>query len=222
FDRVHRDITSRGKMPVLCGGSGLYIEAVLKDYRLLNVPPDEKLRKELQDKTDDELTVILKGMTVLHNISDTSNRKRLIRAIEIASYQKDKSITENEMPDLSYIIFAINFERNELKRRITERLRQRLKDGMVEEAKALLENGITKDKLIYYGLEYKFLAEYIDGQYSYNDMFQKLNSAIHRFSKRQMTWFRKMERDGFKINWIDGKLNPETKLKEAIQIMENF
>jgi tRNA dimethylallyltransferase len=213
FDRAYSEISSRGKLPVLCGGSGLYIEAVLKDYNLINVPPDEKLRKDLEPKTDEELTGILKSMTALHNISDTSNRKRLIRAIEIAAYQKDKNIKENSLPELNYIIFAIDFERNELKKRITERLKERLKNGMIEEAKALLESGVTKDKLIYYGLEYKYLAEYLDGQYNYNDMFQKLNSAIHRFSKRQMTWFRKMERDGFKINWIDGKLPFEDKVE---------
>lgn len=213
FDRAYSEISSRGKLPVLCGGSGLYIEAVLKDYNLINVPPDEKIRDELQAKTDEELAGILKSMTALHNISDTSNRKRLIRAIEIAAYQKDKNITKNSLPDLNYIIFAINFERKDLKKRITERLKERLKSGMIEEAKALLESGVTKDKLIYYGLEYKYLAEYLDGQYNYNDMFQKLNSAIHRFSKRQMTWFRKMERDGFKINWIDGKLPFEDKVE---------
>lgn len=222
FEKVYRDIKSRGYMPVLCGGSGLYIEAILKDYNLINVPPDESLRKELEPKTDEELTDILKSMTALHNISDTSNRKRLIRAIEIAAYQKDKSITTNNIPELNYIIFAIDFERKDLKRRITERLKERLKDGMIEEAQILLESGITKDKLIYYGLEYKYLAEYLDGQYNYNDMFQKLNSAIHRFSKRQMTWFRKMERDGFKINWIDGKLKAQNKIIKALTIMENF
>ena len=222
FGKVYSSITERKKMPVLCGGSGLYIEAVLKDYNLLNVPPDEKLREELQDKTDGELTETLKAMTALHNISDTSNRKRLIRAIEIASYQKDKAISKNGLSDLKYIIFAIDFERNNIKKRITERLKERLKNGMVEEAKSLMESGIPKDKLIYYGLEYKYLAEYLDGQYNYNDMFQKLNSAIHRFSKRQMTWFRKMERDGFNINWIDGSLQPEGKLKKVLTIMEKF
>ena len=220
FERVYRDITSRGKLPVLCGGSGLYIEAVLKDYNLINVPPDEKLREELEPKTDEELAGILKSMTALHNISDTSNRKRLIRAIEIASYQKENTIDKNSLPDLNYIIFAVDFERNDIKKRITERLRQRLNSGMVEEAKALLESGVPKDKLIYYGLEYKYLAEYLDGEYNYNDMFQKLNSAIHRFSKRQMTWFRKMERDGFNINWIDGELNADEKLSKALNMIE--
>lgn len=222
FERVYKEITSRGKIPLLCGGSGLYIEAVLKDYNLINVPPDEKLRVELQNKTDEELTETLKGMTALHNISDTSNRKRLIRAIEIAAYQKEKNIPNNKLPDLNYIIFAIDFERKELKKRITDRLKERLRNGMVEEAKDLLKGGITKEKLVYYGLEYKYLAEYLDGQYNYNDMFQKLNSAIHRFSKRQMTWFRKMERDGFTINWIDGTLRFEDKLKYALKQMENF
>jgi tRNA dimethylallyltransferase len=221
FRQVYSDIKNRGILPVLCGGSGLYIEAVLKDYTLLNVPVNESLREELRSKSDIELEKTLNEHLVPHNISDTSNRKRLIRAIEIAKYQKDSSLPGENSQTMNYIIFAIDFDRPVLKKRITERLRQRLKYGMIEETRSLLEKGITQDKLIYYGLEYKFLAKYLDGQYNYNDMFQKLNSAIHRFSKRQMTWFRKMERDGIKINWIDGKLSSENKLKAVLEIMEN-
>jgi len=219
FRRTYEDIISRGKTPVLCGGSGLYIEAVLKDYGLINVPENPELRKELENKTYDELTEMLSGLTALHNISDTSNRKRLLRAIEIALYQKNHPL-ENLKEPMDFIIFGIQFEREKIKARITERLRSRLKNCMVEEAKALLDKGISKDKLIYYGLEYKFLAEYLDGQYNFNDMFQKLNSAIHRFAKRQMTWFRKMERDGIKINWIEGNLSADEKINEALKILE--
>lgn len=220
FKNVYNDIISRNKLPILCGGSGLYIESVLKDYKLLNVPVNESLRTELEQKTDDELSEILKNNASIHNISDTSNRKRLIRAVEIALYQNDNTVAENNLPELKYIIFAVDFEREALKKRITERLRHRFQNGMVAEAKTLLESGISKDKLVYYGLEYKYLAEYLDGQYSYNDMYQKLNSAIHRFSKRQMTWFRKMERDGIKINWIDGSLPLADKLKTVMTILE--
>ena len=219
FERIYESIKSRAKLPVLCGGSGLYIEAVLKDYSLLDVPPDEKLREELTVRTDEELTEMLKGLTALHNISDTSNRKRLIRAIEIATYQTTNPIRNKKIMPGS-VIFGIRFERDVLKERITERLKNRLKEGMVEEAKSLLESGVSKDKLVYYGLEYKYLAEYLAGQYNYNDMFQKLNSAIHRFSKRQMTWFRKMERDGFEINWIDGRQSDDEKLKKALNLFQ--
>jgi tRNA dimethylallyltransferase len=220
FKKVFTDIVSRNKIPILCGGSGLYIEAVLKDYNLVNVPPDEELRQELETKSDIELSELLEGMTALHNISDTSSRKRLIRAIEIAAYQKQNRVPQNDLPELKFEIFALSFERDVLKKRITERLKARLNNGMVEEAEKLLNGGLSADKLVYYGLEYKFLAEYLDGQYGYNDMFQKLNSAIHRFSKRQMTWFRKMERDGFNINWIDGKLSAAERLREVTKILE--
>lgn len=218
FESVYSDITARGKTPVLCGGSGLYIESVLKDYGLIDVPSDTKLRKELENKSDDNLAGILSKLTALHNISDTSNRKRLLRAIEIAAYQKVHPL-ENLKEPLKFIMFGIHFEREIIKKRITERLRQRLDEGMVREAQMLFNEGISKDKLVYYGLEYKFLAEYLDGQYGYNDMFQKLNSAIHRFAKRQMTWFRKMERDGMVINWIDGNLSLNDKLEYALKII---
>ena len=219
FLEVYKDIVSRNKQPILCGGSGLYVESVLKNYKLMNVPINEKLRKELDLKSYEELATILQSYTTPHNTSDLMYRKRLIRAIEIADYQSKNNI-EEQLPELDHIIFGIRFERNILKKRITERLRSRFKDGMVEEAEKLLEMGISKDKLIYYGLEYKFLAEHLDGQYNYNDMYQKLNSAIHRFSKRQMTWFRRMEKNGFKINWIDGKLSIADKIEFITNVLK--
>ena len=219
FLEVYNDIISRNKQPILCGGSGLYVESVLKNYKLMNVPINEKLRKELDLKNDEELATILQSYTTPHNTTDLMYRKRLIRAIEIADYQSKSNIDE-QLPELDHIIFGIRFERNILKKRITERLRSRFKDGMVEEAEKLLEMGISKDKLIYYGLEYKFLAEHLDGQYNYNDMYQKLNSAIHRFSKRQMTWFRRMEKKGFDINWIEGRLSLEEKSKFVIKVLK--
>ena len=216
FLKAYEDIISRDKQPVLCGGSGLYVESVLKNYKLLNVPINSILRDELNDKTDEDLTAILQKYTTPHNTSDTAYRKRLIRAIEIADYQS-KNDMEEKLPNLDYIIFAIRFDRSILKKRITQRLRDRLKEGMVEETKKLLSIGITKEKLVYYGLEYKFLAEYLDGQYNYNDMYQKLNSAIHRFSKRQMTWFRGMENRGFNIHWINGELSLDEKVKFVLE-----
>ena len=219
FLEVYNDIVSRNKQPILCGGSGLYVESVLKNYKLMNVPINEKLRNSFEEKTDEELGEILQSYTTPHNTTDLMYRKRLIRAIEIADYQLKNNIDE-QLPELDYIIFGIRFERDLLKKRITERLRSRFKEGMVEEAKKLLEMGISKDKLIYYGLEYKFLAEHLDGQYNYNDMYQKLNSAIHRFSKRQMTWFRRMEKNDFDINWIEGKLSLDKKIEFVMKLLK--
>jgi tRNA dimethylallyltransferase len=216
FLEVYNNMISRGKQPILCGGSGLYVESVLKNYKLMNVPINDGLRFSLEEKTDEELGELLQKYTTPHNTTDLMYRKRLIRAIEIADYQLKNNIYE-QLPELDHIIFGIRFERDLLKKRISERLRARFKEGMVEEAEKLMEMGISKDKLIYYGLEYKFLAEYLDGQYNYNDMYQKLNSAIHRFSKRQMTWFRRMEKNGFKINWIDGSLSLEDKIKTVLK-----
>lgn len=216
FIKVYEDITSRGKQPVLCGGSGLYVESVLKNYKLINVPVNDILRNELSDKTDEELADILNQFTTPHNITDVMYRKRLIRAIEIAVYQTENDVDE-QIPELEYVIFAIRFDRDRLKKRITDRLRARFEEGMVDEAKKLLDMGVSKEKLIYYGLEYKYLAEYLDGQYNYNDMFQKLNSSIHRFSKRQMTWFRRMEKNGIGINWIDGDLSMEEKINLVLK-----
>ncbi|NOR45761.1 MAG: tRNA (adenosine(37)-N6)-dimethylallyltransferase MiaA [Candidatus Delongbacteria bacterium] len=219
FLEVYKDIISRNKQPILCGGSGLYVESVLKNYKLMNVPINEQLRNNLEEKTDEELAIVLQSYTTPHNTTDLMYRKRLIRAIEIADYQSKSNIDE-QLPELDHIIFGIRFERDMLKKRITERLRARFDEGMIDEAKNLLDMGISKDKLIYYGLEYKFLAEYLDGQYNYNDMYQKLNSAIHRFSKRQMTWFRRMEKNGFDINWIEGKLSLEDKIKFGMNLLK--
>jgi tRNA dimethylallyltransferase len=215
FLKVYEDIISRNKQPILCGGSGLYVESVLKNYKLMNVPINDKLRISLDKKSDEELGVMLQNYTVTHNTTDLMYRKRLIRAIEIADYQSKNDI-DKQLPELNYTIFGIRFERNLLKKRITKRLKSRFDEGMIDEAKKLLDMGVSSEKLIYYGLEYKFLAEYLDGQYNFNDMFQKLNSAIHRFSKRQMTWFRRMEKNDFDINWIEGKLSLDDKIKYVL------
>jgi tRNA dimethylallyltransferase len=206
FYKAYDEILKRDHVPILCGGTGLYIDAILKGYKLIHVPLNEELRAQLETKNDDELISLLSAYKELHNTSDTSDRKRLIRALEIALYTKENKITQEQYPPINYALFAIHFERDELKKRITKRLKERLNSGMIEEVEVLMKKGITADQLKFYGLEYKFLAHYVLGELSYNDMYQKLNSAIHQFAKRQMTWYRRMERNGFKIHWIPGNI----------------
>ncbi len=209
FMRVFHQITEKAKIPILCGGSGLYIEAVLKDYKLTAVPINDVLRDQLNEKTDDELIQLLGSYKKLHNTTDTSIRKRLIRAIEIEIYQQQHESENSIFPKINSIIFGLNFEREEQKLRITKRLKERLANGMIDEVNSLLECGIQEDDLIYYGLEYKFVTQYLKGTLKYDEMFNLLNIAIHQFSKRQMTWFRKMEREGSKIHWLNGNSSIE-------------
>ena len=227
FNKVFLELTrEQDVLPILCGGSGLYLEAVLDNYELIDVPVNKDLRAELKGKEDDELIEIFKSYdTDIHNTTDVLYRKRLLRAIEIADYyannkrNRDVKGLENSLK-IEAIIFGISFDRKIVRERITYRLKERLENGMIEEVESLLKSGVTKEKLVYYGLEYKFISQYLTGDYNYNDMFQKLNSAIHQFSKRQATWFRRMERNGFKINWIDGSLSMDDKIKEAMGMME--
>ena len=212
FYLAYNNILERGKSPILCGGTGLYIEAILKGYKLVHVPRNEELREQLESKDDEELITLLAAYKELHNTSDTSDRNRLIRAIEIALYTKENRIIQEQYPPIDYTLFAIDIERDLLKKRITKRLKQRLEEGMLNEVETLIANGITAEQLKFYGLEYKFVAQYVVGELSYNDMYQKLNSAIHQFAKRQMTWYRRMERNGFEINWIPGNIPLERKL----------
>lgn len=213
FFKAYSNIVSQNKPAILCGGSGLYIQAVLEGYNLLRVPPNQQRRSELEEFLDNELEQILNNLTTLHNISDTSSRKRMIRAIEIGEFYKDGQNKDmNKYPPIDSKIFGIFFEREMIRQKITERLKLRLKSGMIKEVEFLLSLGISADKLKYYGLEYKFLTMFITGELTYKEMFDKLNIAIHQFSKRQMTWFRKMEREGFDIKWIDGSLSLESKI----------
>lgn len=221
FYKVYNEIVNRSKTPILCGGTGLYIEAVLKGYKLIHVPKNEELRASLEGKSDAELIAILSSFKELHNTTDTSDIKRLLRAIEIENYYKEKGIVEEKLPEINYSLFALHYERDELKKRITKRLKKRLKEGMVEEVEELLKNGITADQLKFYGLEYKFLAQHVVGELNYNDMYQKLNSAIHQFAKRQMTWYRRMERNGIKIDWIDGELALNQKVDYVLNHLNN-
>lgn len=219
FLKVYDDIKSRNVQPVLCGGSGLYIEAVLKGYRLMPVPENKLLRQQLELKTDAELAQQLASYKELHNTTDLDTRKRTIRAIEIEEFYQNTPVDPNPFPKLSSIIFGVKYKRETEMERIRQRLSQRLESGMIEEVQGLIDSGISSDDLIYYGLEYKFITEYLIGKSSYNEMFEKLNIAIRQFAKRQMTWFRGMERRGFKINWIEGELPLEQKLTIIEQIL---
>jgi len=219
FFTAFNNIIDRNKIPILCGGTGLYIESVLNSYKLINVPLNQNLRDSLLKKSLEELAEILKSYKTLHNHTDTIHLKRLIRAIEIEEFYKHNPNHDATFPDLDYLIFGIRYDRQSQRNRITERLDYRLKNGMIEEIKMLLESGVDAEKLIFYGLEYKFLTWYVTGRIDYNTMFQKLNISIHQFAKRQMTWFRKMERNGFIINWLDGHSDMEEKLERSLKII---
>jgi tRNA dimethylallyltransferase len=206
FFRVYDEIRNRKNQPILCGGSGLYLEAVLKGYKLIAVPDNIPLRELLKSKSDEELIQMLSSFKKLHNQTDTTNRKRLERAIEIEDYYSKNEVDETPLPKINNIIFGVRYSRNSERNRISCRLKQRLKDGMVDEVKALIDSGVKAEDLIYYGLEYKYITMHILGELSYDEMFVQLNNAIAQFAKRQMTWFRRMERSGFDIKWIQGNL----------------
>ncbi|MEL7587914.1 MAG: tRNA (adenosine(37)-N6)-dimethylallyltransferase MiaA [Prolixibacteraceae bacterium] len=210
---AYADVTSRGKFPVLCGGSGLYLEAVLKNYRLVQVPHNEELRRSLESYGLDVLIKILKSYKPKqHNTTDLGNVKRAIRAIEIEEYLSRHPDQNTNMPAINSLVVGVKFDRLSRRKRITERLEQRLGQGMLDEVQDLLNNGLTPDQLSYYGLEYKYLTWHLQGKLSYSDMFSALETAIHQFAKRQMTWFRRMERQGTMIHWLDGYMPPEEKL----------
>lgn len=210
FIEAMTDVQSRGKWPVLCGGTGLYVEAVLKGYKLLNVPVNEELRKELGDKNLPELEKMLKKYKTLHNNTDTDTVRRAIRAIEIEEYYLQHETEDFNYPQIKPLLIGVDIDRNQRRNKITKRLHQRLEEGMVAEVKKLLDSGIPAEDLIYYGLEYKFLTQYVIGEITYDAMARDLEIAIHQFAKRQMTWFRGMERRGMKIHWVDANLsNPE-------------
>ncbi len=214
FLKVFEDIRQRGKFPVLCGGSGLYLEAVLNNYKLVQVPHNEELRQKFQDKELDELVEILKTYkNRLHNQTDTENKKRALRAIEIEEYCRNNPDIDTHMPEINSLVVGVKFDRLSRRRRITERLKQRLDEGMPDEVQKLLDKGLSPEQLTYYGLEYKFLTWYLTGKMTYGEMFGQLNTAIHQFAKRQMTWFRRMERQGTVIRWLDGYMPMEEKME---------
>ncbi len=214
-------INKKNKQVVLCGGTGLYIESALCGRKIVEVPENKKLRGEIKNLSYQQLIKMLDSMTKLHNTTDTSDHERLVRAIEIEKYKIENQELIKDFPDFSNIIFAINFDRKVLRKRITQRLKKRLNEGMIEEVKNLLESGIKPEKLKYYGLEYRFVTEYLTGEISYKKMEDMLNTVIHQYAKRQMTWFRRMERQGYEINWIDGEKSEKDKLAEIISIIDN-
>lgn len=220
FQKVYEDLKSKDIFPVLCGGSGMYIEAVLKGYKLAQVPVNEPLRETLSQMTLEQLVARLKQLKSVHNNSDIENKKRAIRAIEIEEYMVDHPDLDWEFPQINSLIVGIDFSREERRQRITERLHQRLEEGMVEEVQGLLDQGVTPEGLIYYGLEYKFITEFLTGQISKQRMVEGLNVAIHQFAKRQMTWYRRMEKNGFNIHWIDGHLSLEDKTEKVMQLLK--
>jgi len=215
FVNAFEDITQRKKMPVVCGGTGMYLEAVLKGYKLIAVPNDEVFREEMKSKTIEELEVILRSYKELHNNSDIETKKRAIRAIEIERYYAANPQIDMSYPEMNPLLVGIKFDRESRRDRISFRLKQRLKEGMIEEVQSLLKSGVLADDLIYYGLEYKFLTQYAIGQISYDEMFSGLEVAIHQFAKRQMTWFRKMERSGSNIKWLDGYMPLDEKIDQV-------
>lgn len=219
FLHVYAEISSRGIVPILCGGSGMYLDAVLRGYALVEVPRDESLRAELAKKNDAELVEELCRLKPdQHNCTDLLDRERTVRAIEIALVES--SCPERDpFPRIRTAVVGINWERETLRRRITERLRERLDNGMIEEVQRLLGDGIAWERLNYYGLEYRYVGAYLRGDMTRNDMFQRLNSAIHNFAKRQMNWFRRMERHGVAINWIKGEADL---LAQARDILREF
>ncbi len=220
FLNAYRDIIKRRKFPVLCGGSGMYIEAVLKGYKLISVPADDSFRELCKSKNTDDLIEMLKEYKKTHNVSDTNDRKRLIRAIEIEKYYANHPEINLNYPKISSLLVGIKYDRDSRRKRITQRLKQRFDDGMLDEVKCLLDNGVSSDTLKYYGLEYKFITQHILGEITYNEMFSNLNTAIHQFAKRQMTWFRRMERNGIEINWLDGSLDQNEKIKIVLALLK--
>lgn len=213
FATAYADIRKRGKLPVLVGGTGLYIDCVLRNYRLVKVPANPDLRAALAPLSIEQLAMRLKALKPeQHNTTDLNNRERLLRAIEIAEGELACGKPEPVLPDLQPLVFGIRWERSLLRRRITERLRQRLDEGLIDEVRALLDRGVPHQMLEHYGLEYRLVSRHLRGDLNRNDMFQKLNSAIHQFAKRQDTWFRRMQRQGIDIHWLEGAGDPLSEL----------
>ena len=220
FLNAYQDIRERGKTPILCGGTGLYIESVLKGYKLLPVPENKELRERLQNYSLTELTEMLKRYKTLHNTTDVDTVKRAIRAIEIEEYYQSQPKDVSAFPQINSVIIGVDIDREERRRKISARLRSRLDEGMVDEVRAILDSGVSPEDMIYYGLEYKYLTNYIIGNLTYEQMVGELEIAIHQFAKRQMTWFRGMERRGLKINWMDASMPMQEKIDWAMGILK--
>lgn len=219
FHEAYNLIRQNGRLPILCGGSGLYIESVLKGYNLINVPENKELRKSLENKSLSELTTILLSYKNMHNSTDIDTAQRAVRAIEIEECKTVHKTDCNEFAPLNSLIIGVDIDREMRRQRITKRLKARLEEGMIDEVQALLDRGISTEDLLYYGLEYKFVTQYLTKQLSYREMFSQLEIAIHQFAKRQMTWFRGMEKRGLHIHWIDGSLPDTEKVKQVRQML---
>ena len=224
FLQAYADIVARGRRPILCGGTGLYLEAVIKGYHLSPVPQNETLRRQLEEKSMDELTAMLRSLkeqsgSAMHNTTDVDSKQRAIRAIEIELHNLEQPMPEREAPAVDSLIVGLDVPREVRRERITRRLKDRLQQGMVEEIRGLLDSGIPADDLMYYGLEYRYVTEYVLGITSYEQMFSRLEIAIHQFAKRQMTWFRGMERRGCVIHWIDA-MQPLDKMLQAVMELD--
>ena len=219
FLAAYSAVKNRHHLPVLCGGTGLYLEAVLNGYLLRQVPQNAMLREKLRHLSDDGLIDLLKSYGPLHNTTDLTDRQRTLRAIEIREYEKNHPVKE-PFPHIASLNFGVAFPREEVRRRITMRLKTRLENGMIEEVRRLLNSGLKPDRLTFYGLEYRYVTQYVTGELSYDEMFARLNTAIHQFSKRQMTWFRRMEKKGIVIHWLDGHLSETEKVAFCLEKMD--
>lgn len=221
FLKAYKDVVERGVQPIMCGGTGLYLESVLRGYRLIPVPENPELRKSLEGKSLAELTEILKGYKTLHNTTDVDTCKRAIRAIEIEECYRNTPVEVGAFPTLRSLNIGVDISRDMRRELISSRLEKRLQEGMIDEIKGLLERGISADDLIYYGLEYKYVTLYVTGQLEYKYLLQELEVAIHQFAKRQMTWFRGMERRGIHIEWIPFEWSTEDKVSRIVELMQN-
>jgi tRNA dimethylallyltransferase len=219
FIESYNDIIIRNKQPILCGGTGLYLESVLRNYDLAPVPENPELRKELEKKPLNELEEILTKFRQPHNKTDFDTVKRAVRAIEIEVFYQNNPERRRNFPKIDSIVFGLDLEREERRRRITMRLKARINEGMIEEVSGILKSGVSTEDLIYYGLEYKYVTMYITGQLTFDEMFNQLEIAIHQFAKRQMTWFRGMEKRGVKINWLNAMDDPENNVEKILNLV---
>ena len=221
FIRAFGDIVSRGRQPILCGGTGMYIEAVVKGYQLADAPIDPDFRQRMEAYTDEELTARLASYIKLHNHTDTESRDRLLRALEIQEYHLQHPDAYPHMTDMEHIIIGVRYPREQVIERIGIRLRERLQNGMIDEVQSLLDQGVPEERLLRYGLEYRHVTRYLRGECTYDEMYEHLYTDIRRFSKRQMTWFRRMERQGIAIHWIDGPQPLDTKVAQVLQLFHS-
>ena len=220
FLSAYKDIKGRGVFPILCGGTGLYIESVLKAYKMMPVPQNEELRQSLEGKSLEELTAILSTYKTLHNTTDVDTAKRAIRAIEICEYYRSHPQDFVDFPDINCLVVGVDIARDLRREKISKRLRARLDEGMVDEVRRILDSGVSAEDMIYYGLEYKYLTNYVIGNLTYEQMVSELEIAIHQFAKRQMTWFRGMERRGFTIHWVDACLPMDEKVEVICNLLQ--